>query len=96
MTTAEAEYRVAPDTFAIRLDDDTLIWDPRTDQLHRLNPSATCVWEALREWTTAPAVTERVGAIEHEHVEACLVELRALRLVEQRTYGGGHSPMSGD
>ena len=84
MSADRSEYRTARDVFAIRLDDDTLVWDPRTEQLHRLNAAGTSVWEALQDWTVAPTIGGDATYVDRVY---------ALRLVERRTRATGQ-PMS--
>jgi hypothetical protein len=81
------EYRIASHAFAVRIDDDTLIWNPSAEQLHRLNPTATLVWEALREWATPDTLTHSVrrsGHVDARHVRQCVEELYEAGIVERR------------
>ncbi len=94
---AVREYRAAPDAFAVRIDDDTLIWNEAAEQLHRLNPSATLVWEALSEWATADTLVERISRspqLDAPPVRRCVEELYEIGVVERRTRPDDHASPS--
>jgi len=88
MTSERTELRQARHVFALLLDDEALLWDDRREQLHRLNPSATLVWDGFAHWSTVQtvnrgsAVSSRLDA---NGVADCVDELRALGLLEWRT-----------
>src|SRR5262245_51800306 len=82
------EYRVTQVAVAVRIDDDALIWNPDTEQLHRLNASATLVWDALEGWTTERAVSDRVcgsGQLDAVHIRQCVEKLHGLGVLDRRT-----------
>jgi hypothetical protein len=81
------ELRAAQRVFGVRLDGEALLWDDQAEQLHRLNPMATLVWDALADWSSAQLVSERLAArtqLSAEDVERCIAELRGLGLTECR------------
>jgi hypothetical protein len=89
------ELRAARHIFAVRLDDESLLWDERTEQLHRLNPSATLVWDAFSDWSTVQVLSARLAASSHlgaEGIAECVYELRALGLLDCRTVESDQSP----
>ena len=91
---AEPGFRARRGTHTVELDGEALIWDPRTEQLHRLNPSATRIWVELSEWrtraevATAMIVAAAVDGARVEHdVEQCVQQLAEAGLLEQRSPG---------
>jgi hypothetical protein len=92
--TGIAEYRTRPTTHAVVLDDEVLIWDAVGVQLHRLNGSASCVWQELSQWRS-PA--EVVDALAHavsveparlrDDVTQCIETLLRAGLVDRRAVG---------
>jgi hypothetical protein len=89
------EYRIARGAFALRLDDETLIWNPDAEALHRLNAAATLVWEALDTWATADAVCDQVtrsSGLDASDVRHCVEELYEIGVVERRVQLVDHAP----
>src|SRR5436853_7504155 len=89
------QYRAARGAFSVRIDDDTLNWNERAEQLHRLNPSATLVWDALRTWATADAVSARIhraAQLDPSDVRRCVEELYEAGVVERRVQPAGYAP----
>ena len=89
------EYRVARNAFAVRLDDETLIWNADVEQLHRLNASATLVWEALGTWATADTICDQVTrscGLDASDVRQCVEELYEIGVVERRMQLVDHAP----
>jgi hypothetical protein len=92
-----AELRVARDVFGVRLDDEVLLWNARAEQLHRLNPSATLVWDALAQWSELRIVSETLAMetrLEPDAIVQCVGELTALGLLEHRISSPDHSESS--
>ncbi len=82
-----AEVRVARHVFQVRLDDEVLLWNPDCEQLHRLNPSATLVWDALAQWSTAQSVSKVLSEsspLAADVIGQCVDEFRALGLLQLR------------
>ena len=57
-----AKYRTRATTHAVVLDDEVLIWDAVGVQLHRLNGSASRVWQELSQWRSPAEVADALAA----------------------------------
>lgn len=88
---SEARYRADGAVHAVDVDDEVLIWDARTEELHRLNPSAAVIWHALSSWRTTEELSAdlTVGAgadrarVGHDVAE-CVAGLAQAGLIERQ------------
>jgi hypothetical protein len=88
----DAQFRVLPSAYAVELDGELLIWDETTQQLHRLNPTATRIWQLLSSWRSGADVTaalsddsDAVRARVADDVARCVDNLATAGLLETRT-----------
>lgn len=71
------------------IDGEVVILDPRTDQMHNLNPTAAFIFEAVDGARTAAAIALEVArcyeidvALAEKDTLALLEQLRGLQLIE--------------
>jgi hypothetical protein len=54
--------RIAADVYAVELDGELLVWDPRGEALHRLNPFATRIWSEIARGAAPADIASTIAA----------------------------------
>jgi hypothetical protein len=74
--------RRAPGLVTAVIDGEAVVFETATARLHRLNPVATAVWEAIDGVTESEAIVARLAPDRADDIRTFLAELTALRLAE--------------
>jgi hypothetical protein len=82
----EPRVRACAETHTVELDGEVLIWDPRSEQLHRLNPTATRIWRELSTWRTSAEVSATMTV--DAGVDSSRVARDVVQCVEQLAAAG--------
>lgn len=83
------QLRTRPSMHSADLDGEVLIWDDGAQQLHRLNVSASRIWNELAQWRSVDDVVRAVDqGVDAERVARdvaeCVNELDSAGLLERR------------
>jgi hypothetical protein len=68
------------------IDDELLIWDPESESVHRLNPSAAAAWRILVTTAGAAQTSADAGLTPHEF-EECRIRFAAEELLGRAVTG---------